>query len=93
VGPTPQAWEGEGFPILQFSQNGVSNSFGVAQNIIVPEADYPPSPGFQPSRAARVSLTTYVLTAICLDDQEAFGASKIGDETPNRELPTEFVPA
>jgi hypothetical protein len=92
-GPTPKAWEGEGFPSLQFCQNARGNPFGVAQNLTVPEPEYAPSQAFEPSSAARIFLVLKVLTAIRLDDQEVFGAGKIGDERPDRDLPAELVTA
>jgi hypothetical protein len=48
---------------------------------------------FAPSRALAVGLTIGVLTAIGLDDQAMFRASKIDDEPADRKLPAKPVAA
>jgi len=76
---------------LQFSQNGLSNPLGIAQDRIVPEPDYTPSLGLEPSGAPRILLVVKVLAAICLNNQKVFSARKIGDERPDRDLPAELI--
>jgi len=62
-----QGWEGEGLFGLQSSEDSFDNSAGVAEHIVVPEADYSPTFAFEPGRPRRIRRVVRVLTSIDLD--------------------------
>ena len=76
--------KGEGFCDPQ------NRAIGVAQNIIVPEADDHVTVCFDQPRPRDVSLAIRVLPAIDFDHQFGAAAGKISDEATNRELASEL---
>src|SRR4051812_40422227 len=91
-GPTPQAWEGEGLPLAQQSQNGFTHTFKIRQYLVVPKPQDTPAATFKPSRAVGILLSVRMLAAVGLDDKEILRTGKIDDVRPDRKLSPEFVP-
>jgi hypothetical protein len=77
---------------LQNSQNGFDYSACVGKRFIVPKSNYPPTPIFEPSCAARVSQTVGMLTTVDLNDQSMLGTGEVDDVISDRVLSPEFIP-
>jgi hypothetical protein len=90
-GPTPQAWEGEGFAFPQSLKYRLAYPFYVGQDFIVPETQDAPTASVQPKAAVSVALAGCMLTAIGFDDHEKFRAGKIHDKRADRNLAAKFV--
>lgn len=73
-----------------FLGDGVQDAFGIAQHLVVPEADHAVPVGFDDSRAVRVRGTVGVLSAIEFYGDAKAPAGKIRDEVTNRKLPGEL---
>jgi hypothetical protein len=82
---------GEGRATCQFFQERLRHTFGVEQNIIVPEAQHTPSMLFKPFRSVGIICVVEMLAAIQLDHQFMSDTDEIGDKGPDRPLPPEFV--
>jgi hypothetical protein len=78
-------------PCLQHPQNTLCYSIQIAQHLVVPEANHPPSLLFQPSGPLQVSVVVGMLTAIDLDRQPMLEAGEIEDERTDWMLTPEFV--
>ncbi len=50
--------------IAQRAQDGVLHAFGIAENVVVPEAQYPPPAGFEPRGPTRVDGATQTKSAM-----------------------------
>src|SRR3954454_1073196 len=90
-GPTPQAWEGEGFPLAQHYQNGFTHTVNIRQYFVVPEPQNPPASTFEPRYTPSVSPVVGMLAAIGLNDDKVFCTGEIDDKGVDRKLPPELV--
>ena len=79
--------------IAQRAQDGVLHAFGIAENVVVPEAQYPPPVGFEPRGPTRVDGAPGMLAAIRLDHEAMLDADEIGDERAEPVLATKLEAA
>lgn len=92
--PSPLAGEGSGERgrcLLQHLKNPRQYRFWLAQNVIVPEAQYSKPLLFEPAISNGIPLATMVLTAIGLDDQPGAKMHEIHDIGADRLLTAELL--
>ena len=75
---------------FQLLQDDLLYAPGIGENVIVPEANDPPSPPLEPRRPAPVVVAVGMLSAIRLDDQAVHEAGEIDDEAPEGMLTAEL---
>jgi hypothetical protein len=90
-GPSPQGWEGEGLCGVERSQDSLDHSIGIAENIVVPEAEYFPVLALKLSRSACVRCVVGMLTTIDFDHQLVLGTGEVDDEIAQRMLRPKLV--
>ena len=67
---------------FQLLQDDLLYARGIGENVVVPEANDPPSPPLEPRRPAPVVVAVGMLSPIRLDDQAVLEAGEIDDEAP-----------
>ena len=67
---------------FQLPQDDILYVLGIGENVVVPEANDPPSPPLEPRGPAPIVLAVGMLSPIRLDDQAVLEAGKIDDEGP-----------
>ena len=71
--------------------NGLDHAFKVAGHVFVHEADDTEALGFEPGVAPFIAnVVDVVCSAVKLDDELAFDASKVGDESTDSVLAAEL---
>jgi hypothetical protein len=77
--------------LVQGVENGLDDTIGVRQHVVVPEAKHEVTQPFQGQSSLRVLLDTLcMLPAVKFDDDPCIGANEVDDEPINRRLPSEF---
>ena len=76
---------------FQLPQDDILYALGIGENVVVPEANDPPSPPLEPRRPAPVVVAVGMLSAIRLDDQAVLEAGEIDDEGSEGMLTAELV--
>ena len=76
---------------FQLLQDDLLYARGIGENVVVPEANDPPSPPLEPRRPASVVVAVGMLSPIRLDDQAVLEAGEIDDEAPEGMLTAELV--
>jgi len=76
---------------FQLLQDDLLYALGIGENVVVPEANDPPSPPREPRRSAPIIVAVGMLSPIRLDDQAVLEAGEIDDGGPEGMLTAELV--
>ena len=76
---------------FQLLQDDILCARGIGENVVVPEANDPPSPPLEPRGPAPIVVTVGMLSPIRLDDQAVLEAREIDDEGSEGMLTAELV--